>query len=142
MTMRTTSIFRWRRVPFDRVAGVSSNALAVGARLERIYGREPAGGVAGLLGDLFLLDDVGDYNRVLSSLAGAGYANYLQSFQSLGVRYNSLADEATGLRRCRAHTRDFPIAVDQVRSALGVQLDDQPAHRWKQSGRQHQRAPL
>ena len=53
------------------------------------------GGIADLLGDLFLITDPANYNIALNKLAGASYANYLQSFSSLGVHYNDLLAKAT-----------------------------------------------
>ncbi|HKY88199.1 MAG TPA: autotransporter outer membrane beta-barrel domain-containing protein, partial [Pseudorhodoplanes sp.] len=83
------------RVPFDKVHGLDRNARAVGARLERMQDGTMSKGVAGLIGDLFLIDDEKTYDRLLGILGGEGYADYLSSFVALGVRYNDVAEDAT-----------------------------------------------
>ena len=100
------SIFRWTRIRFDKVAGVSSNALAVGARLDafmlaswRLASRRCSATCS-------CIADVDEYNQMLSSLAGEGYAELSAIIPSLGLRYNDLAIEATELWRCRADRRD------------------------------------
>ena len=52
-------------------------------------------GEAKLYGDLFLITDAADYNVALNELSGSAYANYLQSFSSLGVHYDDLIDQAS-----------------------------------------------
>lgn len=83
------------RVAFDAVPGLNQNGIAVGSGLECIYDPTLTGGIADLLADLFLFTDPVNYNIALNQLAGEGYANYLQSFPSLGVHYNDLVDRAT-----------------------------------------------
>lgn len=83
------------RTPFNAVAGLNLNGAAVGSGLECIYDPTLTGGMATLLADLFTFTDPVAYNSALNNLAGEGYANYLQSFQSLGVHYNDLIDRAT-----------------------------------------------
>ena len=48
-----------------------------------------------MFADLFLISDQANYNTALNMLSGSSYANYLQSFPSLGVHYNDLLDHAT-----------------------------------------------
>jgi hypothetical protein len=82
------------RVLFDAVPGLNQNGTSVGAGLECIYDPTLTGGIQALLSDLFTFN-AADYNVALNQLAGASYASYLQSFQSLGVHYNDLLDHAT-----------------------------------------------
>ena len=82
------------RVHFDAVPGLNQNGTSVGSGLECIYDPTLTGGIAALLSDLFTMN-AADYNTALNQLAGASYASYLQSFQSLGVHYNDLLDHAT-----------------------------------------------
>ena len=83
------------RNAFDSVDGLNQNGASVGAGLECIYDPTLTGGMADLLADLFLFTDPVNFNTALNQLAGEGYANYLQSFPSLGVHYNDLIDRAT-----------------------------------------------
>ena len=94
-TARTTSTSALTRAPFDEVPGLNGNGTAVGSGLECIYDVTLTGGFADMLGDLFLITDPVNYNTALNQLGGVGYANYLQSFPSLGVHYNDLFDHAT-----------------------------------------------
>ena len=48
-----------------------------------------------MFGDLFLITDPANYNIALNMLSGSVYANYLNSFPSLGVHENDLVDHAT-----------------------------------------------
>lgn len=100
------------RVGFDSVGGLNQNGAAVGSGLEGVY-RSVLGGAGGLAGtaqlsnasatpgivdllaDLFLFTDASNYNVALNQLSGSVYANYLQSFPSIGVHYNDLLDGAT-----------------------------------------------
>src|SRR5205814_1252252 len=83
------------RVPFNLVPGLNQNGEQVGEGLECIYNVNLTGGIADLFADLFLFTDQVNYNTALNMLAGEGYANYLQSFPSLGVHYNDILDHAT-----------------------------------------------
>src|SRR4029078_4338910 len=75
--------------------GLNQNGNAVGTGLECIYDVTLTGGIADLFADLFLFNNNANYNTALNMLSGSGYANYLQSFSSLGVHYNDLLDHAT-----------------------------------------------
>ena len=83
------------RVPFNEVPGLNHNGEQVGEGLECLFDVTLTGGFADLLSDLFLITDPVNYNIALNQLAGASYANYLQSFSSLGVHYNDILDHAT-----------------------------------------------
>ena len=48
-----------------------------------------------MFGNLFLFTDPVNYNIALNMLSGSVYANYLNSFPSLGVHENDLPDHAT-----------------------------------------------
>ena len=48
-----------------------------------------------MFADLFLITDHGELQHRAQPAGGLGYANYLQSFPSLGVHYNDLLDHAT-----------------------------------------------
>ena len=121
------------RVAFDKVHGMGRNAITVGAYLERIHGSATTGGTANLLADLFLIDDEKKYDQALSSLGGAGYANYLQSFVSLGLRHNDLAEAATHCGGAGLYCRGFqPIRiwgmVDDQRSGARGGVESGIAH--------------
>jgi uncharacterized protein with beta-barrel porin domain len=83
------------RTEFGAVAGLNANGVAVGEGLECIYDVALTGGVADMLSDLFLFTDAANYNVALNMLSGSVYANYLNSFASLGVHENDLVDHAT-----------------------------------------------
>src|SRR6185503_18213249 len=84
-----------KRVPFDQVAGLNGNGLAVGTGLDSYYNTSLTGGGALMFGDLFLFTNAANYNVALNELSGSVYANYLNSFASLGVHENDLVDHAT-----------------------------------------------
>jgi trimeric autotransporter adhesin len=48
-----------------------------------------------MFGNLFLITDAANYNIALNQLSGSVYANYLNSFPSLGVHQNDLVAKAT-----------------------------------------------
>jgi outer membrane autotransporter protein len=83
------------RAAFNSVEGLNGNGSAVGAGLECIYDVNLTGGVADMFADLFLISDAANYNVALNQLSGSAYANYLNSFPSLGVHYNDIVDHAT-----------------------------------------------
>jgi hypothetical protein len=84
------------RLAFDSVDGLNRNGQSVGAGLEGVYSTSLAGGAAQLFGDLFKITDATKYNVALNQLSGSAYANYLQSFSSLGAHYDDMLDRATG----------------------------------------------
>ena len=75
--------------------GLNGNGEEVGDGLECIYNVNLTGGLANMFADLFLISNPANYNTALNELSGSVYANYLQSFPSLGVHYNDLIDHAT-----------------------------------------------
>ncbi|MFL6735440.1 MAG: autotransporter domain-containing protein [Sphingomonas sp.] len=83
------------RTPFDQVAGLNGNGVAVGTGLDSYFDVGLTGGAANMFADLFLMTDAANYNTALNMLSGSSYANYLNSFPSLGVHYNDLTDHAT-----------------------------------------------
>jgi len=115
------------RVRFNQVAGLNGNGSAVGTGLEAIYSSSLKGGLAQMFGNLFLISQTSGYDAALNQLSGSAYANYLNSFPSLGVRQNDLVDEATS---CDA----APL--------LGSTLDCRsgPVHVWGQLGYQSRKA--
>ena len=115
------------RVKFNAVAGLNGNASAVGTALERIYNSRLTGGVGHLFGDLFLIGQASGYGVALNALGGSVYADYLNSFPSLGVRQNNLVDEATGCERS-------PLAASVGDCRPG------PVHVWGQLGYQSRKA--
>jgi len=82
------------RVAFDQVAGLNGNGAAVGAGLECIYDDTLTGGSASMFADLFLITDSAKYDVALNQLSGSAYANYLNSFASLGAHYDDLVDHS------------------------------------------------
>jgi trimeric autotransporter adhesin len=83
------------RTAFNAVAGLNANGVAVGSGLECIYDVGLTGGAADMFADLFLFTNAANYNAALNMLSGSVYANYLNSFPSLGAHYNDLTDHAT-----------------------------------------------
>jgi outer membrane autotransporter protein len=83
------------RTAFNEVPGLNQNGEQVGEGLECIYDLSLTGGVAEMFADLFLFDNAVNYNTALNMLSGSSYANYLNSFASLGVHQNDLVDHAT-----------------------------------------------
>jgi hypothetical protein len=99
------------RVAFNAVDGVNRNGTSVAGAIDSIYDSIPDGGLANLVGDLFAIDGAASYNKALNQISGSSYANYLQSFPSLGVRFNDIADKAIG---CDGRT--LGAAVSECRS--------------------------
>ena len=83
------------RIVFGAIDGLNSNGVAAGSGLECLYNVNLTGGFADMLADLFLFTDPVNYNIALNMLSGSSYANYLNSFASLGVHENDLVDHAT-----------------------------------------------
>jgi hypothetical protein len=83
------------RKAFESVAGLNGNANAVGTGLDSYYDVNMTGGQANLFADLFQMTDAAKYDAALNQLSGSVYANYLNSFPSLGVHENDLTDHAT-----------------------------------------------
>jgi len=83
------------RTAFDGVAGLNGNGAAVGTGLDSFFDVNATAGQALLFNNLFLITDQANYNIALNQLAGSSYANYLNSFPSLGVHYDDLVDHAT-----------------------------------------------
>ncbi len=108
------------RAAFDSISGLNRNGHAVASAIEARYdpalGASPLGGAARMIGDLFLIADAADYNVALNALSGSAYANYLQSFSSLGIHYNDLLDHSTDCKGSAVpasalECRDRPIHV-------------------------------
>src|SRR5207247_8203248 len=73
------------RAPFESVAGLNRNGIAVATGLDSYFNVNLTGGPANLFADLFLISDAANYNTALDMLSGSSYANYLNSYPSLGV---------------------------------------------------------
>ncbi len=116
------------RIAFDQVTGLNQNGTSVGSGLECVYDTSLTGGAANLFGDLFLITDPADYNDALNQLAGASYANYLQSFQSLGVHYNDMLDKATSC--------EIPAlagSVIECRASAPLHMWGQVDYQWRKA---------
>ena len=83
------------RMAFDAVAGPQRQWQRRSARASSASTTCLTGGIADLLADLFLFSDPVNYNTALNMLSGSVYANYLQSFPSLGVHHNDILAKAT-----------------------------------------------
>ena len=70
------------RTPFDAIPGLTHNQQSTAEGLECIYDPTLTGGMADVLADIFTFN-AADYAEALDQLAGAAYASYLQSFNSL-----------------------------------------------------------
>ena len=115
------------RVHFNQVAGLNGNGSAVGTALEAIYGSSLTGGIAQMFGNLFLINQAGRYDAALNQLSGSAYANYLNSFPSLGVHQDNLVDEATS---CDV----APLLASSLDCRSG------PVHVWGQAAYQSRKA--
>src|SRR4029453_15709627 len=81
-----------------------------------------------LLSDLFLITDPVNYNIALNMLSGSAYANYLQSFPSLGVHYNDLIAHATH--------REIPALAGSVlecRASAPIHVWGQADYQWRKA---------
>ena len=116
------------RVAFDQVAGLNSNGAAAGAGLECIYDDSLTGGAATMFADLFLIKDSAKYDVALNQLSGSAYANYLNSFPSLGAHYDDLVDHATDC--------EVPAVGGSILECRG----GSPVHVWGQLDYQTRRA--
>ena len=83
------------RKPFDQIAGLNANGVADGTGLDSYFNVNLTGGAATMFADLFLISDAANFDVALNQLSGSVYANYLNSFPSLGVHYDDLVDHAT-----------------------------------------------
>ena len=110
---------------------------AVGSGLECIYDVTLTGGIADLLADLFLFTDPVNYNTALNQLSGSVYANYLQSFPSLGVHHNDILAKATDC--------EIPALAGSVlecRASSPIHLWGQADYQWRKAdGDERGRAP-
>ena len=116
------------RKPFDQVAGLNGNGIAVGTGLDSYYNVNLTGGAATMFGNLFLFTDPVNYNIALNMLSGSLYANYLNSFPSLGVHENDLTDHATNC--------EIPALAGSVLECRS----SAPIHVWGQLDYQTRRA--
>ena len=105
-----------------------ATARAVGYGLECIYDLGLTGGIADVLADLFLFTDPVNYNTALNQLAGAVYANYLQSFQSLGVHHNDLLAKATD---CEVPA--LAGSVLECRASSPIHIWGQADYQWRKA---------
>jgi trimeric autotransporter adhesin len=116
------------RVPFNSVAGLNANGTAVGSGLDSFFNVNLTGGPAHLFGDLFLFTDQSNFNIALNQLSGSAFANYLNSFPSLGVHENDLVD--------RASNCEVPALAGSVLECRA----SSPIHVWGQLDYQHRSA--
>jgi uncharacterized protein YhjY with autotransporter beta-barrel domain len=115
------------RVAFDAPA-LNRNGVAVGEGLECIYDVTLTGGIADMLADLFLFTDPVNYTIALNQLSGSVYANYLQSFPSLGVHYNDILAKATDC--------EIPALAGSVlecRASSPIHLWGQADYQWRKA---------
>ena len=115
------------RTAFNLVPGLNQNGTAVGTGLECIYNVNLTGGIVNVLSDLFLITDQVNYNTALNMLSGSSYANYLNSFPSLGVHENDLVDHATNC--------EVPALAGSV-----LECRTNPIHVWGQLDYQWRKA--
>jgi hypothetical protein len=83
------------RVAFSSVAGLNGNGAAVATGLDSFFNANLTGGAANMFHDLFMIADQTNFNIALNQLSGSAFANYLNSFPSLGVHEDDLVDHAT-----------------------------------------------
>ncbi|MEO7655550.1 MAG: autotransporter outer membrane beta-barrel domain-containing protein, partial [Sphingomicrobium sp.] len=119
---------RLSRTPFDLVPGLNDNGTSVGEGLECIYNVNLTGGIADLLADLFLFTDPVNYNTALNMLSGSVYANYLQSFTSLGVHHNDILAKATD---CEVPA--LAGSVLECRASAPIHIWGQADYQWRKA---------
>ncbi|MEO6255928.1 MAG: autotransporter outer membrane beta-barrel domain-containing protein, partial [Sphingomicrobium sp.] len=128
------------RTPFDAIPGLTRNQQSTSEGLECIFDPTLTGGMADVLADLFTFN-AADYAEALDQLAGAAYASYLQSFNSLGVHYNDILAKATdceipalagSVLECRTSPTHVWAQIDfQTRKSDGdVEAGHNDADRW------------
>jgi hypothetical protein len=108
------------RTQFDQVAGLNGNGVAVATGLDGYYDVGLTGGAQTMFANLFMITDPAFYTIALNELSGSAYADYLNSFPSLGVHYNDLADRATDC--------ELPALAGSVLECRA----DGPVHVWGQ----------
>ena len=81
-----------------------------------------------MFADLFLISDNVNYNMALNMLSGSSYANYLQSFPSLGVHYNDLLDHATN---CEVPA--LAGSVLECRASAPIHVWGQLDYQWRKA---------
>ena len=81
-----------------------------------------------MFGDLFRITDNANYNIALNMLSGSAYANYLQSFPSLGVHYNDLIDHATN---CEVPA--LAGSVLECRTSAPIHVWGQLDYQWRKA---------
>ena len=108
-----------KRIAFNAVGGLNANGMAAGTGLENVYSADPAGSRAQIFRDLLKINPSSSYNLALNQLSGSAYANYLNSFASLGVHEDDLADRATNC--------EVPVVAQSV-----VDCRPGPLHVWGQ----------
>ncbi len=116
------------RVAFNAVSGLNQNGTSVGEGLECIYDVTLTGGIVDVLADLFLFTNAANYNTALNMLSGSVYANYLQSFPSLGVHHNDILAKATDC--------EIPALAGSVlecRASSPIHLWGQADYQWRKA---------
>lgn len=115
------------RVAFGAVAGLTGNQAAAGTGIEQVYSPTLTGPFAGLLGNLFLLNDTA-YRDALNQLSGDQYAGYVQGLRNQSLQINGLvanqldcAVSVKGLQNCRE--RDGQIRVWGLAQYNDVSVD-------------------
>jgi hypothetical protein len=106
------------RTPFDEIPGLGINETAVAGGLECIFDPDLTGSLGAVLADLFTFN-AAQAAMALNQLAGGGYASYLSSFSSLGVRYNDVLAHATDC--------EVPALAGSV-----LECRTAPTHMWVQ----------
>ncbi len=103
------------RIGFGALAGLTANQAAVGNGIERAYTPTLTGSFAGLVGNLFLLNDAA-YRDALTQLGGDQYAGFVQGLRNQNLQINNkISDQldcavaADGLENCNG--RDGQIRV-------------------------------
>src|SRR5665213_1470813 len=83
------AILNIHRVPFNAVAGLTINQRAAGSGIEAVYSTSLTGAFGNLVTNLFT-QNAAAYPHVLDQLAGAEYADYLQSLQWSGSDFDRI----------------------------------------------------
>ena len=116
------------RAPFESPGGLNQNGTSVATGLDSYFDVTLTGGAANMFADIFRISDNVNYNIALNMLSGSSYANYLQSFPSLGVHYNDLLDHATN---CEVPA--LAGSVLECRASAPIHVWGQLDYQWRKA---------
>ena len=105
------------RIAFGDVAGLTRNQRSVGDGIENVYLPTLTGPFAGVLADLFTINDAVAYGDALDQLSGVQYAGYLRKLGWMGTRFNGLMND---MSECARGAAVSEICRDEGESGVRV----------------------